>query len=747
MPTDLFSHKQADIATVWTESTIHPPRSSQELSGQFSVIAQPLIHFGREVCGDLTASLRREWLVTNGLGGYASSTLIGVNTRSYHGLLVAALHPPVDRTVLVGGVVEWATYDGKRYPLSTHEFGEGLMEPHGYRHLQSFALEGMLPVWVFALADALVERRVWMAYGANTTFVTYRLLRGSRELRLEVTPLITYHGFHSLSSGQGWQPEVEVGARQATIRAFGGATPYRLAASNGQFTPGGSWWWNFRYRAETERGLRDHGDLYAPGVFSCVLDPRAPVYSLTLSTELSEPQLESETALAAARARQVHLLRDASVEDAHPLTQQLTLAADQFIVDRLPTALVEIAEANSTPVLAHDGSPSQTSNHSTPQKTIIAGYHWFNDWGRDTMIALRGLTLATGRAADMADILRSFARYVADGLLPNNFPDQSGEIPGYNTADATLWYVIALHAYAEATGDTTLVEELLPIVRDIVAWHMRGTRYSIGVDPHDGLLHAGEPGVQLTWMDARVGAYVVTPRIGKPVEINALWYNTLRILAAFLMASDPDAAQAYAAQADRVRVAFLTRFRREDKAGLADVVDGPNGDDWTLRPNQIFAVSLPFPLLEGADAAGVVDIVGRALLTSYGLRSLSPDDPAYRGVYEGNQYQRDTAYHQGPVWTWLMGAYAEAHYRVYHDPAAALALLRPFEDHLCDAGLGTISEILDGDPPHPPRGCIAQAWGVAEVLRMWRRLARESQPTQDGTADARPASSVELPLG
>lgn len=712
-----------------------------------TVMAQPLIHFGREVCGDLAASLRREWLVTNGLGGYASSTLISVNTRSYHGLLVAALHPPVDRTVLVGGVVEWAIYDGKRYPLSTHEFGAGVMEPCGYQHLQSFALEGMLPVWVFAIADALVERRIWMAHGANTTFVSYHLLRGSRELRLEITPLITYHGFHSLSSGRGWQPGVEAGARQATIRAFEGATPYKMVASDGTFTPDGSWWWNFRYRAETERGLGDHGDLYAPGVFSCTLDSRVRRYSLTLSTELSEPCPDSEIALAAARERQVHLLRAADVEDAHPLAQQLTLAADQFIVDRQPTRPVAPAETNDSQVLARNQSPGEATNLVTPQKTIIAGYHWFNDWGRDTMISLPGLTLATGRAADMAHILRSFARYVADGLLPNNFPDQSGEIPGYNTADATLWYVIALHAYAEATGDTTLVDELLPVVRDIVAWHMRGTRYSIGVDPHDGLLHAGEPGVQLTWMDARVGDYVVTPRIGKPVEINALWYNILRMLATFLSARDPGAAEAYATQAERVRVSFLARFRRDGMTWLADVVDGPDGDDWTLRPNQIFAISLPFPLLEGADAAGIVNSVGRTLLTSYGLRSLSPDDPAYRGVYTGDQYARDTAYHQGPVWTWLIGPYAEAHYRVYHDPVAALALLRPFEDHIRDAGLGTISEILDGDAPHLPRGCIAQAWGVAEVLRMWRRLERESQPTRDGTADVRTESSVELPLG
>lgn len=685
-----------------------------------TVVRQPLIHFGREVCGDLSAALRREWLVTNGLGGYASSTLAGMNTRSYHGLLVAALNPPVDRTVLVGGLVEWVTYDGVRYPLSTNEYGDGTIDPHGYRYLESFALEGMLPVWVYAIGDALVERRVWMVHGANTTCVSYRLLRGSQDMHLEITPLVTYHGFHTLSSGQGWQPGVEAGERRATIHAFDGATPFALMASSGTFAPNGSWWWNFKYRAETERGLPDHGDMYAAGAFSSALSLTQgdPMYTLTLTTETSAPLLDGATAFAAARERQLQLLRRAEAVDADPFMQQLTLAADQFIVKRQ---------------LAHPTDPSAMPNpahHPLSQKTIIAGYHWFNDWGRDTMISLPGLTLATGRADEMADILRGFASYVADGLLPNNFPDQSGQIPGYNTCDATLWYVLALRAYVLATGDEALVEELLPVVRNIVACHIAGTRYSIGVDPADGLLHAGEPGVQLTWMDARIGDYVVTPRTGKPVEINALWYNVLRTLSAFLTTRDAGAAREYAAQADHVRVSFVKRFRRDNHAALADVVDGPDGDDWTVRPNQIFAISLPFPLLEGADAAAVVDVVGRTLLTSYGLRSLSPNDARYHGTYGGNQYQRDSTYHQGPVWTWLMGAFVEAHYRVHHDQGAALALLRPFADHLHDAGLGSISEILDGDPPHQPRGCIAQAWGVAEVLRLWRLLNQDIKTAQ-----------------
>ena len=691
-----------------------------------TVIDQPMIHFGREICGSLTDGLRREWLVTNGLGSYASGTLAGINTRSYHGLLVAALSPPVNRTVLVGGLVEWVTYAGHRYPLSSGEYADGTIDPHGYRYLQTFALEGTLPVWTFALGDALLERRIWMDYGSDTTHVRYRWLSGDGEMRIEITPLVAYRDFHSLSSGQGWEPGVEAVSQKAIVHAFEGATPFALIASDGAFTPGGAWWWNFKYRAETERGLNDHGDLYAPGTFTAELRGGGG-FALTLTTDLTtQPQVDA--AHAAFRERQRQLLRTAGAEDAHPAVQQLTLAADQFIVQR--------QDVGAGPVLA--GEPASAE----PNATVIAGYHWFNDWGRDTMIALRGLTLATGRPRDAANVLRSFARYVQDGLLPNNFPDRSGVIPGYNTADATLWFVIALYGYTLATNDRALVNELLPVLKDIVAWHIRGTRYHIAVDPKDDLLHAGEPGVQLTWMDAKVGDLVVTPRIGKPVEINALWYNTLCILAEALAASgDQEAAAEYEARSDRVRASFLARFLRPEHSYLADVVDSPTGDDFTLRPNQIFAVSLPFPLLQGSEAASVVDEVGRLLLTSYGLRSLSPDDPSYRGAYSGNQYERDTSYHQGPVWTWLIGAYAEAHYHAFRDPKAALELLAPCEDHLRDAGLGTVSEILEGDPPHMPKGCIAQAWGVAEILRMWRQLDREADASYASTVGAQSASA------
>jgi predicted glycogen debranching enzyme len=661
-----------------------------------SILEHPHVAFGREICGDLESGLRREWMVTNGLGGYASATLPGILTRSYHGLLVAALEPPVARTVLVATSDDWLNYGGQRYPLSAHEFGVGGITPDGYRYLESFRLEGTLPVWTFAFADALLERRLWMAYGANTTYVSYRLLRGSLPADLEITPLVTYHSFHALASGHDWRIGIEPQANGAVIHAFDGATPFWLLSDRAERKPGGGWWWDFRHRAESERGLADRGDLFAPGSFLAHLNPGEAVTAV-YTTE-SDPELDAAATLASAQQRQRSLLKQASAENADPIVQQLVLAADQFLVSR--------------PLADDPGG-----------RSVIAGYHWFNDWGRDTMISLPGLALATGRPEEASSILRVFARFVADGLLPNNFPDSAGVIPGYNTADATLWYVLAIRAYQEATGDDALVADLLPTLSQIVERHQTGTRYGIQVDPDDGLLRAGEPGVQLTWMDAKVGDWVVTPRIGKPVEINALWYNVLRTVAGFLRAHDePATARRYDALADRARDSFRARFRQPDRDYLADVVDGPDGDDWSLRPSQIFALSLPFPLLEGEEARAVLGAIGRSLLASYGLRSLTPDDTAYRGEYGGDQVHRDGAYHQGPVWSWLLGAYAEASYRLSGDREAALALLRPIGDHLRDAGLGSVSEIFEGDAPHLPKGCVAQAWGVAEVLRAWRLL-------------------------
>jgi len=660
-----------------------------------TVLDQPLVSLGRAICGDLDAGLRREWLVTNGLGGYASGTLSGVATRRYHGLLVAALEPPVGRTVLVGGMVEHAMYDGASYALSAQEYGGGAIDPRGYLNLESFRLEGTLPVWRFALADALLERRLWMPHGANTTYITYRLLRGTGDVELSLTPLVTYRDFHSLISGQGWQPGVEAHPQGAIVRAFGGASPFRLLADNGEFESTGEWYWNVHHREESARGLDDRADLFAPGTFHLTL--RSGEEACLVFTAEEDDPAPASASLAAEQTRQRELLAVASAERSAPAIQQLTLAADQFVVER-------------------------RTEGSAPGKTVIAGYHWFNDWGRDTMISLPGLTLATGRASDAAEILRTFALYVEDGLLPNNFPDSSGAVPGYNTADATLWYIIAIHAYDNATGDDALIDDLLPVLRDIIGHHIAGIRYAIGVDSADGLLHAGEQGVQLTWMDARVGDWVVTPRIGKPVEINALWYNALRIVAGLLSSRDPDAAAALTTLANQTQASFRARFRHPDHRGLADVVDGPDGDDWSVRPNQLFAVSLPYPLIEGDDARDMVAAASQALMTSFGPRSLAPSDAAYCGDYGGDPLRRDGSYHQGPVWSWLTGAIAEAHLRINGDRNATLDILQPFTHHLSDGGLGSISEILEGDPPHRPRGCVAQAWSVAEVLRAWRLL-------------------------
>ncbi|HEU0236323.1 MAG TPA: amylo-alpha-1,6-glucosidase [Candidatus Limnocylindrales bacterium] len=641
---------------------------------------------GRDAAGELEPALRREWLVANGLGGYASGTVAGVATRRYHGLLVAALTPPVDRTVLIGGLVEWLTVDGERVALHAHEYADGTIDQHGYRRLESFRLDGALPVWRYAVGDTAIEKRVWMEHGANTTYVRYEVVRGSRAVDLEVVPLVTRRDHHALTGEWAGIPTGEPGLR--------------VIAGGGTETALGSWFRGFRHREEEARGLDARSDLYAPCAYRATIPP-GESWTLTLTSEANGPT-DPEAALAAALVRQATLLERASAADAPPPIRQLVLAADQFIVDR--------------PIPATDGS-------AEPGRTIVAGYPWFNDWGRDTMIALPGLTLSTGRPEEAETILRAFARFVRDGLLPNNFPDRAGDDPGYNTVDASLWYPLAVRAHADATGSRELVSELLPTLRAILDHHIAGTRYGIAVDPSDGLLRAGEPGVQLTWMDARVGDRVITPRIGKPVEIQALWINALRTVGGWLVdAAEADAGHAFISLADRGTASFRARFWDPGRGHLADVVDGPDGDDWSLRPNQLLALSLPHPLVDGPVAEAVLDAVGHALVTSFGLRSLAPSDPAYRARFQGPPPERDGAYHQGTVWSWLLGPWVDAVLRVTGNRELARSYLEPMAHHLADAGLGSVSECFEPEPPHEPRACIAQAWGVAEILRAWRAV-------------------------
>ncbi len=687
-----------------------------------------MIDFGRGVCGDLAVAEKKEWLATNSIGGYASGTVANLLTRRYHGLLIAALKPPLGRTLLVAKLDETATYDGRAYPLFANRWASGVVEPEGFRHVERFHLEGAMPVWTFALADAILEKRIWMKQGENTTYVQYRFRRGSSPIALSARPLVNYRDYHGATRGAGWQMHIEPVEHGLRVVAFDGATPFYLLSDRAEAVPSHDWHINFSLSVEQYSGFEGVEDHLCVGEFRAALQPGESL-TFVLSTE-SEPDLDGEAAYVERRDYERRILSQAPA--APELFQPLILAADQFVVRR--------------------PMPDDPEG-----RTIIAGYHWFGDWGRDTMISLPGLALATGRADVARSILRTFARFVDRGMLPNRFPDE-GETPEYNTVDATLWYFEAIRAYHAATGDDDLVRELYPVLRDIVDWHMRGTRYNIHVDPGDGLLYAGEPGVQLTWMDAKIGDWVVTPRTGKPVEINALWHNALRIMAEFakmvggdFVGGDSSRRQSasgrsasgdasYSDLADRVKSSF-SRFWYATGNYCFDVIDGPGGNDSSLRPNQLFAVSLPHSPLDAERQRAVVDVCARHLLTSHGLRSLAPNHPDYAGRYGGDAYHRDAAYHQGAVWGWLIGPFVSAHLRVYGDPELAWSYLQPLARHLADHGLGSIGEIFDGDAPFTPRGCIAQAWSVAEVLRVLREIERKRLRKSQG--DVPPAE----PLG
>jgi predicted glycogen debranching enzyme len=660
----------------------------------------------RSLVGLASEALGREWLVTNGIGGFAAGTISQANTRRYHGLLVGSLKPPVDRVVMVAKADVTIGYRGRHFQLGCNEFADGTIAPQGFLHIGEFRLDDHVPTWTYVCSDAVLEQRIWMADGRNTTYMSFKLCAASAPVEFELNPLCTYRDYHSHTQG-GWSMDVQAEPRGCAVTAFAGARPYRLLLDRGEFVASPGWYWRFRHRAEAERGLDETEDLLRPGTFRARLAPGESL-SFIVTAETAEPDAAP---LAAERDSQRRLsLLQAAPKDAPAWIRQLTLAADQFIVGR----------AKSTA----GGTTSLTG------KTVIAGYPWFSDWGRDTMIALPGLAIATGRHADAASILRTFAQHTSQGMLPNRFPD-GGEPPEYNTVDAGLWYFHAVATYIEATNDQTFLRDVYPTLKDIIDWHQRGTRYSIHVDPADGLLHAGEVGVQLTWMDAKIGTWVVTPRVGKPVEINALWHFALARMADWAHAlQDRSGAAAYLEAAKRVAATFADTFWFEDGGYLYDVVDGPDDPtnaggrhvDTSLRPNQIFAVSLGSNLLDPDRARAVVDTCSRELLTPVGLRSLSPSDSRYAGLYSGGPASRDAIYHQGTVWSWLLGPFALAHYRVYGNSQHANALLEGIAGHLDDACLGTISEILDGDAPHQPRGCFAQAWGVSETLRAWHLL-------------------------
>ncbi len=670
-------------------------------------------------------ALAHEWLVTNGLGGYASGTLAGAATRRYHGLLVAALPAPLGRVMMLDHVsAELRFPDGTHARLGGLERGDPDLDLPALAELVDFRLDWGLPVWRWRFGAFVVEKRVWMTHLQNTTWLRFRLVEGDGTLRLKLHPALhvrnhdapvaePLHGPYELSAvGARYELRPPPPLPKLQLRLFGERRAFTLAEHTLD---------HVLYRIEENRGYPATGRLVSPGFLRVDLS-RAHDATLVASTEPPEMlcALSPADALDAELARRRALVAGAGVAAADEFAAELTLAADQFIVTPAGRA-EEAARARAA---------------GDEVRTIIAGYHWFTDWGRDTMIALDGLTLATGRTLEAGYILRSFARYVRDGLIPNYFPDGKNDAV-YHTADATLWFFHALDRYLAATGDWPTLQLLLPTLRGIIEHHVDGTRFGIGVDPADGLLTQGAPGYALTWMDAKVDDWVVTPRRGKAVEINALWYNALRLVERWLRdAGDGAAAATMAGHAERAQASFNARFWCAERGWLYDVVDGgpehgggsaaedPSArSDAACRPNQIFAVSLPHPVLARPRWAAVVDVVRAKLLTPLGLRSLAPDEPGYQPRYFGDLRTRDAAYHQGTVWSWLIGPFVDAWLRVNPgDREGARRFLDGFGPHLAQAGVGSVSEIFDGDPPFTPRGCIAQAWGVAELLRVWRKL-------------------------
>jgi predicted glycogen debranching enzyme len=659
------------------------------------------------------ALLSHEWLVTNGLGGYASGTVGGVASRRYHSLLVAALPAPLGRQVMLNHLSELVRLpDGTTVLFGGEERAGSALEVPGADYLKEFRLDRGLPVWRYEVGGVALEKRVLLPHRQNTVHVRYRLVAGDGPVRLKLRPAVHFRPHEAPVSESHPGPYTVVCVeRRYELKGQSPLPPLRLYL-HGQrpaFTLDGKELPDVLYRMEASRGYESLGTLWSPGYFRVDLTPTGDA-TLVASTESWETilALPPHAAYEAECERRLRLIGAARPEAQAGPARELVPAADQFLIT--PAGRVEDA---ARALAAGDEA-----------RTVIAGYHWFTDWGRDTMISLEGLTLTTGRQLEAGYILRTFAHYIRDGLIPNLFPE--GEREGlYHTADATLWFFHALDRYLAATDDRVTLGILLPKLHDIVAHHLRGTRFGIGVDPEDGLLRQGQQGYQLTWMDAKVGDWVVTPRRGKAVEINALWYNALRLLEGWARSEEGEAAaRPLAEQAERVRQSFNRRFWYAEGGYLYDVLDGEGGDDPACRPNQVFAVSLPHAVLDPARWPAVLEVVRQRLLTPVGLRSLAPGHPDYKKQYYGDLRARDAAYHQGTVWAWLIGPFIDAWVKVHpEDRAGARRFLQGLVEHLGQACIGSISEVFDAEPPYTPRGCVAQAWSVAEVLRCWAKTS------------------------
>ncbi len=664
--------------------------------------------------------LAREWLVTNGMGAYASGTVAGVNTRSYHGLLTAALPSPLGRMLTLKQLAEQVTLPDRRAVMLNEDATEAEPPLDNLAALAEFRVEAGLPVWRYELDGCVIERRICMPQRQNTVYVAYRLIGGKEPIQLFLRPWIHYHTHDNpVLAGSAGSYTMSVLDSRYEIHAGDDLPVLRLLLSlpQSKFVVDGGARREIFLRVEADRGYEAQRPQWSPGFFAVDLQPGNAVAVVASTEPWSAVQaISPDEAFLFERERRRRLLGQGHPAVRESPFRELILAADQFLVTpagRVREAIRARAEGDRL-------------------RSVMAGYHWFADWGRDTMISLEGLTLTTGRQLEAGWILRTFNHYLRDGLLPNMF--QEGRDEGlYHTADATMWFFHAMDRYVTLTGDRTTLRLLLPSLHDIVDKHVKGTRFGIGVDPADGLLRQGEEGYQLTWMDAKVGDWVVTPRRGKAVEINALWYNALELLARWTEEEEHNDREAAKLRqhAARVRESFNQRFWFAEGGYLYDVVDGERGHDTACRPNQLLAIALPHPVLDRARWEPVLQVVKERLVTPVGLRSLAPGDPNYKPKYYGDLRARDAAYHQGTVWGWLIGPFIDAWLACYpHDKAGARAFLDGFVPHLDEANVGSISEIFDAEAPYTPRGCISQAWSVAEVLRCWVKTAKPEEQAE-----------------
>ncbi|MBL7994583.1 glycogen debranching enzyme family protein [bacterium] len=665
--------------------------------GSQNILSDILITFPRETCSDYYFATQKEWLETNGIGGFASSTIIGANVRRYHGLLVASLKPPTHRFVLLSKLEENISINGKTYEFSTNQY-PFIIYPEGHKNIERFEYD-VYPRFIYRFNDTIIEKSVIMLHGENSTIIRYRVIKSEPTVTLTVRPLCAFRDYHSLShENSALNHNIHKSKNGFSIHPYLDLPAIHMVQNTGQIDPKFFWYKNSEYRKEQERGLEFAEDVFSPVLLNAQL---CAGESLDIVVTTDEKRLETPPSAIGHLfdkeiLRRVELVRTMPLK--HKLAKSLALAADSFIVQK------------------------QDNAH-----TVIAGYHWFSDWGRDTMISLTGLTLSCGKYDIAKSILRTFSNYISEGMLPNRFPDLD-ESPEYNNVDGTLWYFIAIYNYLDYTKDLEFVRnELYVKLKDIIDWHLRGTRYHIKMDS-DGLLFAGEDGVQLTWMDAKVGDWVVTPRTGKPVEINALWYNALCIMRELAkQLNHPQDSESFAVLAEKTKQSFNEQFWNADKSCLYDFINGTFKNE-DIRPNQIFAVSLPFEILDKEKQKDIISVVQRELLTCCGLRSLSALNDQFIGTYSGDPYHRDGAYHQGTVWPWLIGAYLEAYLKVHEYSSESKMysekIVRQFEQQLTDGGIGTVSEIVDGSEPHLPKGCISQAWSVAEILRILEILEK-----------------------